>query len=168
MLSDDRLQELGLTTIDEITTLRTACAEAMDVKGGPGQLQIKMNMYIIDVIRDAKLTWKEISEALLICRTTLWRRKKECGTSIKCHMDISDFDLDTFLRSLNNRFPHSGLSIIRGYLESLGLHVQKRRIIEALHQIDPLRSQRWHTNIHRTPYCVPGPNSLLWPHRWPS
>ena len=49
------------------------------------------------------------------------------------HTDISDFDLDTVLRSLNNRFPHSGLSIIRGHLESFALHVQKRRIIEALH-----------------------------------
>ena len=128
MLSDDRLQELGLTTIDEITTLRTACAEAMDVKGGPGQPQIKINMYIINVMRDAKFTWKEISEALLISRTTLWRRVKECGASTKCHTDIGDFDLGTVLRSLNNRFPHSGLSIIRGHLESLGLHVQKRNI----------------------------------------
>ena len=102
-------------------------------KGGPGQPQIKINMYIINVMCDAKFTWKEISEALLISRTTLWRRVKECGASIKCHTDISDFDLDTVLRSLNNRFPHSGLSIIRGHLESLGLHVQKRRIIEALH-----------------------------------
>ena len=117
-------------------------------------------MYIINVMREAKFTWKEISEALLISRTTLWRRVKECRASTKCHTDISDFDLDTVLRSLNNRFPHSGLSIIRGHLESLDLHVQRRRIIEALHRIDPLRSQRWHTNIRRTPYCVPGPNSL--------
>ena len=87
-MSDDRLQELGLTTIDEITTLRTASAEAMDVKGGPGQPQIKINMYIINVMRDAKFTWKEISEALLISRTTLWRRVKECGASIKCHTQI--------------------------------------------------------------------------------
>ena len=90
MLSDDRLRELGLTTIDEITTLRTACAETMDVKGGPGQPQIKINMYIINVMRAAKFTWKEISEALLISRTALWRRIKECGAGIKCHTDISD------------------------------------------------------------------------------
>ena len=70
--------------------------------------------------------------------------------------DISDFNLDTVLRSLYNRYPHSGLSIIHGHLESLGLHVWKRRIIDALHRIDPLRSQRWHTNIRKTPYCVPG------------
>ena len=86
MLSDDRLRELGLTTIDEITTHRAACAEAMDVKSGPSQPQIKINMYIINVMCDAKFTWKEISEGLLISRTTLWRRVKECGASIKCQI----------------------------------------------------------------------------------
>ena len=47
----------------------------MDVKNGPGQAQIKINMYIINVMREAKFTWKEISEALLISRTVKEKSK---------------------------------------------------------------------------------------------
>ena len=64
LLSDDQLHQLGLTAMGEIATLRAACAEVVEklVKCGPGRPQIEANF-----------SWKEISEAILVSRTTLWR-----------------------------------------------------------------------------------------------
>ena len=163
LLSDDQLHQLGLTAMGEIATLRAACAEVVEksVKCGPGRPQIEINIEIVELMREANFSWKEISEAMLVSRTTLWRRLKQSGYNFRKHTDISDYELDNILRYLNAHYPHTGLSIICGHLESFGLHIQRRRITDALQRIDPVgRSQRWHAIVRRTPYSVPGPNSL--------
>lgn len=160
LLSDDQLHYLGLTTMGEIATLRAACSATVEPKCGPGRPEIEINLENVKLMLEANFSWKEISEAMLVSRTTLWRRLKKLGYSFRKYSDISDYDLDNILRDLNTHYPHTGLSIIRGHLYSFGLHIQRRRVIDALHRIDPERAERWHSIIRRTPYSVPGPNSL--------
>ena len=61
----------------EIATLRAACAEMVEksVKCGPGRPQIEIK--IVELMCEANFSWKEISEAMLVSRTTLWRRLKQ-------------------------------------------------------------------------------------------
>ena len=67
----------------------------------------------------------------------------------------------TFLSSLQLQFSNTGLPIMSGHLESMGIHVQRRRLIEALQNVDPVgRSQHWHSVVNRRTYNVPGTNSL--------
>ena len=112
-------------------------------------------------MREARFTWKEISESLLVSRTTLWRRLKQCGYSFRGYTDISDRELEDVLRGLQQRYPNTGLSIMSGHLQSMGFHVQRRRIIDILQDIDPVgRLERWRSLVRRRTYSVPGPNSL--------
>ena len=57
--------------------------------------------------------------------------------------------------------PQAGLGLVRGALSARGLSVQRRRVMETLHRLDPVTSAlRQSRAIIRRTYWVPGPNSL--------
>ena len=162
ILTDTQLQELGLSSMGEIATVRAKCNVAKPIcSKGPGRPPLSLSVEQVELMRESKFTWQEISDALLVSRTTLWRRLKKCGYSFQSYTDISDQELIDILGSLQLQFPNTGLPIMSGHLESMGIHVQRRRLIEALQTVDPVgRSQRWRSVVHRRTYNVPGPNSL--------
>ena len=54
-----------------------------------------------------------------------------------------------------------GLSMILGYLNSIGIKVQQNRVTEILARVDPDGCHmRWSLIIRREKYNVPAPNSL--------
>ena len=158
LLNDSQLRELGLVSMGEIATIR---AKTTGLYKGRGRPPIRISLEQVELMREAKFTWKEISGALLISRSTLWRRLKQNGYSFRNYSDISDQELEDMLTNLIQQFPNTGLPIMSGHLLSLGIHIQRRRITDMLQYIDPVgRSQRWHSVVRRRTYSVPGPNSL--------
>ena len=56
---------------------------------------------------------------------------------------------------------HSGVSMVRGGLRARGVIVQRQRVLESLHRVDPLSQiLRRRITTYRRQYSVPGPNSL--------
>ena len=164
LLTNNQLRELGVSSVGEIAMLRAACNLAFQRSNclkGPGRPPLDINVENMELMREAEFTWDEISQALLVSRTTLWRRLKQSGYDFRTYTDISDHELESVLNDLHRRYPHTGLIIMCGHLESLGIRVQRRGIKEMLQRIDPIgRSQRWHSVVRRRAYNVPGPNSL--------
>lgn len=66
-----QLRELGLVSMGEIATIR---AKTTGLYKGRGRPPIRISLEQVELMREAKFTWKEISGALLISRSTLWRR----------------------------------------------------------------------------------------------
>ena len=55
----------------------------------------------------------------------------------------------------------SGISMVRGALLARGIIVQRQRVIDAMHRVDPIsQCLRRTVTIYRRQYSVPGPNSL--------
>ena len=55
----------------------------------------------------------------------------------------------------------TGRTYLAGYLQSLGLRIQRRRIRECLARVDPANTAlRWGIVVSRRQYSVPWPNSL--------
>ena len=76
--------------------------------------------------------------------------------------DLPDERLDRIIQDyVNNYGSASGSSIIAGYLKSVGLRIQRRRVRETLAKLDPENNAlRWGATIQRRKYQVPWPNSL--------
>ena len=55
---------------------------------------------------------------------------------------------------------HSGVSIIRGGLRSRGIIVPRKRVVDAMHRVDPLSQIIRRVITYRRQYSVPCPNSL--------
>lgn len=129
--------------------------------GNPGRPSLSFSLELVELMTDAGYSLTEIAKALLVSRTTLWRRLKENNIVIEKFTDISDRDLEELIASFQVENPQSGESLIQGHLLSIGVRVQRKRVREALQRLDPIRRRiRWHEVIGRRVYNVPGPNSL--------
>ena len=75
--------------------------------------------------------------------------------------NIGDDELDEIIRGISNSYPNFGLRMMKGYLQSKGVHVQRKRIRYSFLQIDPIGlMQRWKMAIKRWTYNVKYPLSL--------
>ena len=80
-----------------------------------------VNLDLVELLRSAGYTWDEISKALMISRTTLWRRVKEGNLVITKYTDVSDNDLDVAVIDLQNCHPNSGQVLLQGLLQARGM-----------------------------------------------
>lgn len=129
--------------------------------GIPGRPFLHINIDQVEMLRQVGYTWQEVADAVGVSRTTLWRRLQEQNVTISSYTDISDADLDEMVKSIQHNFPNAGLVMVQGHLQSMGVHVQRRRLRQSVARNDPIRRRiRWHQVLSRRSYSVPGPNAL--------
>ena len=57
--------------------------------------------------------------------------------------------------------PHAGERMIQGILHSRGIRIQRWRVRDTIHEVDPINTPlRWKPRIQRRPYSVAGSNAL--------
>ena len=102
----------------------------------------------------------KLAKALKIHRNTLKRRIDDLG--IDCdYSAIEDTELDSLVREYKTRKPNAGFRYVRGHLRSLGIRVQKRRVLGALQCVDRIgRLIRRRAVIQRRRYYSSRPNAL--------
>ena len=96
-----------------------------------------------------------------VSRRTMYNIRNAHGlvsSNFTTFTDISDENLITFVSDIKREMPDLGQTMIRGVLESKGIHLSTTCLRECLSVVDT--SLRWASPIHRRVYSVPGPNSL--------
>ena len=77
------------------------------------------------------------------------------------YTNISHEELCTEIRSVLNTLPDAGETMVIGALRSKSIFVQRRRVREAIFEVDPVsRALRRTVSIIRRVYNVPSPKSL--------
>lgn len=103
----------------------------------------------------------DIARIFHCSRRTIERRMTEMSIRPSDFSDICDLDLDAHLEGIISIHPQCGEKTISGQLRSWGLKIQRRRIRESIHQVDPIGVQmRSRMSLHRREYHVDSPNSL--------
>ena len=106
---------------------------------------------------------------LQVSVSTIQRRRREFGLSdeFELNSDITDDELDQIYASETGNSherpltPNMGRRKFIGALRSRGIRIQRWRVSECLHRVDPIGTAlRWRMTIHRRKYFVPTPNSL--------
>ena len=115
----------------------------------------------VELLQQLGFSSNRVSEFLLISRTTLWRRLRENGLNFKNFSCVSDSHLDYITGQLAKQFPNYGSIMMKGQLESMNLHIPRRRVRASLCRVSPLMSEvRRLCVVSRRKYSVPSPNSL--------
>ena len=112
--------------------------------------------------------WKIVARQLGVSSKTLRRRRLEFGMNISetsgprlTYTNISNEDLCSEVRNILIILPEVGETIIIGALRSTSIHVQRRRVREAINAVDPVsRALRRTVTIVRRKYNVASPNAL--------
>ena len=91
------------------------------------------------------------------------RRRHELGMSVEGRVfsNLSDNDLDDYVRQILTVTPGAGLRMVQGALKQRSLEVQRDRVLQSLRRVDPVTtSLRNGRRIIRRTYNVPCPNAL--------
>lgn len=117
----------------------------------------------ITYLREFSFKWVDIAELLGVSISTLNRHRTSLGLgdATQRFTVMDDRQLDDVVRDVVQRQPFSGIRLVQGELESIGIHVQRERIWASLHRVDSLnvRARLSHV-VQRRQYRVPSPNSL--------
>ena len=102
-----------------------------------------------------RFTWSQMTEMLLISRTTLWRRVQNLESFSNRYTTIPDAELDELIEKIRRGFPNSGISMMLGHLRSRNVFVQRERVRLSLVRIGPVgRSLRWFNTIRGRHECL--------------
>lgn len=71
---------------------------------------------------------------------------------------LSDIQLDHYIRQALQVTPAAGLRLVQGYLRQHGLNVQRIRVLFSLRRVDPVTATL--RNARRIIRRVPSPNAL--------
>ena len=102
----------------------------------------------------------KLARALGIHRNTLKKKLDESGISFE-YSSIEDVDLDTLVKAYKVKKPNIGFRYVHGYLRSIGLRVQRQRVLDALQRVDRVGQLiRRRGVIRRRKYFSSRPNAL--------
>ena len=110
-----------------------------------------------------KLSYSQIAKVLGICRTSLYKKMNEYRIDYKeKYSEISDHELDYTIKQIYQDQHKMGEFMLMGHLRSKGINVQRKRLREAIHRVDPEGvEERKAKGIKRRVYEVPHPN-FIW------
>ncbi len=122
----------------------------------------------IQTLFELHRNWKVVASIIGVSEKTLYRRRNEAGLSNEgrsgprlTYTNISQEDLCAVVKDVLNTLPNAGETYVIGACRSRGIFAQRRRIREAIKEVDPIsRALRRTVSILRRVYCVPGPNAL--------
>ena len=142
--------------------LNTYCA-LRKLGTGAGRPRLSIPKETLEELRGMNFSWSKIALMFGVSRWTIHRRVEEYGlTHLQKFSDISDDRLDEIILDYISRHgPTTGEPYISGYLRSIGIHVQRRRVRSSINRVDPRNTVlRWGALVSRRTYSVPWPNSL--------
>ena len=133
---------------------------------GVGRPTLDVSPDVLETLHDQiGFSCAEIARNLGISESTIRRRRRSLGVgstnSRSVYSTISNDDLDQMVRSILRVTPRIGYRLVQGALRRRGLHIQRRRVLESLQQVDPVTiTMRSSRSIIRRRYLVPCPNAL--------
>ena len=154
-------QCLATASFSPITVAKNVCARLKS--GEPGKPAFDIPAELLEDLLGLGFTYTRIAEMLGVSRWTITRRVKDYGLDdFRSFSNLADDELDEVVRDyIREHGATSGQVYMTGYLRSLGLRVQRRRVRECLARLDPQnRALRWGILVSRRVYQVPWPNSL--------
>ena len=108
---------------------------------------------------NARVSISAISKELSVSRQTLYNIIYSENLNYSKTTDITDVELKTIIQQIKLQHPTSGEVMVTGHLRSQNIHVQRHRIRNIIHEIDPEGvKNRQSSAIKRRSYSAPCPH----------
>ena len=152
--------------IGEVTAIFRDLVSAMTVERerrnthtrGRGRPEIAVGEDQLRFLIEQGFRIQDIADMFGCCRRTVERKMNRYHIFVHNYSSISDAELDMMTREITTLFPQK---MISGRLKSRGVRVQRQRVRDSLHRIDPSGVRaRCRNVLHRRQYSVPSPNAL--------
>ena len=119
--------------------------------GSAGRPRVEVNREQVEFLRSLSFSWQHIASLMGVSVKTLQRRAQLWG--MRSFTDVTNPEVDEMVREFKVNFPNSGEAVLRSYLESRGVHIQRERVRQAVWRING-NEPRLHPPIARRTYSV--------------
>lgn len=154
-------QCLANVSLSPTSAAQNICPKLTSVE--PGRPAFDISAELLEDLLGLGFSHTKIAEMLGVSRWTISRRIKAYSLDdFTTFSKLTDDELDQKVGDyILQHGATSGQVYIAGYLRSLGLRVQRRRVRRCMARLDPQNSAlRWGVLVSRRVYQVPWPNSL--------
>lgn len=105
-----------------------------------GQPAFELDINDILFQRGIGARYIDIAKAMGVSARTLRNHLRRAGfpTDVLVYTDITDAQLDHIVSGFIYMHPFSGVTMIKGFLESIGVHVSRKRTNHSVKRIDPI------------------------------
>eukprot|EP00794_Sanderia_malayensis_P008210 gene8210-9090_t len=126
-----------------------------------GRPKFCISKELLENFHETGMTWTRIGRLLHVSRSTIIRRVNEYGIE-STFSNISDAELDNFIREILSLTANAGETYVRGGLKSRGINVQRWRLRERLRVNLSLQEfvEQWNNHGLRTMGNI-SPNNLF-------
>ena len=116
----------------------------------------------LEYLIDLNFTAVSIAGILGVSRSTVYRRFKDYGLSIRNkYSSISDEMLDEIVQKILQQYPDCGQKMMSGHLKERGIVVQQMRVRDSMRRTDPQGTNlRKRFTLYRRQYNVNSPLEL--------
>ena len=144
-----------------LTGLMSTYADEQVEPRGKGRPRLSIEKEKLEYLIDVGFKMRDVAIIFGCCTRTLERRMREYHLSPSAYTAISDAELDYLVKEITSATPLSGEKTINGKLRSQGIHVQRWKLRNAIHRVDPMGVEsRKRRVLHRRVYSVQSANSL--------
>lgn len=151
----------AVQALRELITAMAAAQEESQRRNLRGRPRIDINEHQLCFLIETGFRVKDISAIFSCSRRTIERRMNDLGIKASDYSSLSDSELDGLVSNIVNLHPQSGQKTVSGRLRSQGYRVQRHRVRESIHRVDPSGVEaRVRRVLHRRKYHVRSPNSL--------
>ena len=134
--------------------------EESDALVSVGRPRIKIGEQLQYLV-ETRFRIKDIATIFNCSIRTIERRTRELQISPTSYTIITDTEFDGLVNEITSVHPHCGEKSVSGRLRSQGIHVQRQRVRDSFHRVDPTGiERRKHRVLCRREYSVESPNSL--------
>lgn len=132
-------------------------------KGIVGRPRIVLSKEAIEGYLHMGYSVSQTAEACGVSRSVLYGRMQQVGISYRDRFSrLDNNSLDAAVRDIKMNHPNCGEVMIIGHLRARGIIVQRSRVRESIHRVDPQGADdRRCRRIRRRVYSVPCPN-FIW------
>ena len=133
------------------------------LQGSVGCPRIVLSKEAIEGYLHMGYSVSQTAEACSVSRSVLYRRMQQLGISYRDRFyRLDNNSLDTAVTDIKLNHSNCGEVMITCHLRARGIIVQRRRVLECIHQVDPHGGDDWRCRrIRCRVYSVPCPN-FIW------
>ncbi len=109
---------------------------------------------------DLNFPISKVAEQLQVSRPTVYKAIETHGLNYRRFTDVNEEEVQQRVAQIKTHHPNAGEVMVHGHLQAQGVCIQRNRVRNAIHLVDPNVSARKQPRINRRVYSVPCPNYL--------
>jgi len=114
--------------------------EVTTLAGRTGRPKYNIEMETLSELCELNFSVHYIAKFMGVSCRTVSRWMREFGLSTKKYSNLSDQDLNRLVAQIKNEMPSAGYRMVKGRLQSMGIHIQWRRVARSGFDRSPVQN----------------------------